>query len=489
MALSQQLKVDWDRDDVLEDVSGLLIQASGQIRLASPEDSISAPKGIISQCSITMLNDNFAYGLLASGIDYYQSPMTFAIIADTFSESTPVTIFTGVIKGPTESGLTYKDVNTIAFDCRGREELIVNQRTSTGLATFRNQHDAGVTESEIIEQWLLDAGLSGADYELDTGLFVIPWAWLDDESPLEDIWQLAASCGGRFYCDGEGIFRYENMHRWLDTTHASSAETLTPDDYQQLKLRYEDGELFQSVTINVSAREVLGESVIWEADEVYQVPPGTTKTVTALFQQPAYSISAVTYAPVSAGGQDLSSNVSVSTTSSAQRVDIAITNSHATKTALMRNFQIAGRAVHGGPSSEVKVASAAAFWSSRQGRTRRIGNNQYIQTVAQAEALANFLLARHETPRMFYTMRGLLGKATRLPGQRITIDDDNVMASPRDAFIISVNWRYSASGYTQDIECVDATGLFPYQDTTPGYFKVGTNKLGAADALKGRVFY
>jgi hypothetical protein len=63
------------------------------------------------------------------------------------------------------------------------------------------------------------------------------------------------------------------------------------------------------------------------------------------------------------------------------------------------------------------------------------------------------------------------------------------MSASRDALIIEIRWRLDKTGFAQDLELIDAANLYPYQSTTPGYFVLGTNKLGTTDALKARLFF
>lgn len=493
--IAHRLFIDWNRDGTYTDESSRLVSASGQMRLAAPEESIMSPRGIMSQMDIELDNSGNRFSVLdtgaalyadISGGGYYQCPMYFEVSIN--SGTNYYRLLTGIIKGPVENTITYRDAATVSFDCRSREELIINKRVSTLQSVFVSMHDNGFTESEVIAQWLTDAGLSGSDYTLDPGLFNIEWAWLDDESPIEDAWQIAAACGGRFYCDPDGEFRYENMAHWLGSPHNTSQETLAKGGFGSLRLKYDDGELYKTVTVAVSSRKSLESGIIWEANEVYSIPPNTTRQVVAQYQQPAYSIATINHTAQSAGGVNLISNISISATYYAQRADMLVTNNNASYTALMRNFQIYGRTVHGGPAEEITLNSSASFWTGRTGRTRRLRGNPYIQIKPQADSLVRFLRDRHQLPRLFASVSGVLGNPQRRLGDRITINDPDAMSSAWQVFIIGIQWRYNpaAGGFTQDLECMSAD-LF--DDTNPPYVRLGTSELGASDPQRAKVFY
>jgi hypothetical protein len=106
---------------------------------------------------------------------------------------------------------------------------------------------------------------------------------------------------------------------------------------------------------------------------------------------------------------------------------------------------------------------------------------------AQTGTLAHYLLQRSEAPRLTYKLKGCPGKSSRRCGDLVTINDTAIMSAARTAFITAINWRLTENGFRQDLECLDATSLYPYQST--GYFVLGTNKLGASGSLTAPIFY
>jgi hypothetical protein len=395
-------------------------------------------------------------------------------------------VFTGVIKIPDETGPTWGETSVVRIDARSREEELLNRRMSTGATSFSAAHDADWTEAQHIGQWLSNAGYSqDTDYVLDSGLFVIPWAWLDDESPVEEIWRLAAACGGRFYCDPGGVFRYENAQHWLNTPHNTVQETFEPGTeiyYERIEPFYNDAELFNAVTVEVSERDLGVSGAIWQADRVVVVPAGSTKTITARLRQPVYTGTGsvgYSFTAVSSGGKNIDGDVSLSLTSYAQRVEIEITNANTQFAANLVNLQLTGTPVDGRPSSEESAVSSESFWTDRQGRTRAITGNVYVQSKSQAAALAAFLRDRYELPRLFYKMMGVPGNPARRLGDRIEIDDSGIMSSSREAFITALRWNLGDSGFAQDIEAMDAASIYPDSN----YFTLGSSTLGGSHVL------
>lgn len=497
------LRIDWGLDGSYSDESSRLIAANGTLRLAAPESSISSPRGTVDQCTLTLANHDGRFsplnigGALYSSLQLggaYHAPMYLRVSIDDGANYSRV--FTGVIKIPRE-GPPYPGVGaTVEIDCRSRDEILLNKRISTAHATFVALHEAGATESDIIAQFLDDGGLSGSDYTLDPGLFVIPWAWLDDESPIEDIWTLAAACGGRFYCDPDGEFRYENMAHWLMSPHDTSQETLTKASYgQMVGPTYDDRELYSGVTVVASPRDTLSTGTLWESDEIVVVPANTTRTIVAKMRQPAASIDSIEYAAVSGGGSNLDAFITINLTKFAQRVEIEIVNAHTTYAAELVNLTLVGSPVSGSPSVEETFESAHAFWTSytsaRPGRVRLLRGNSYVQSQPQAAALAEFLRDRYQLPRLSWRLQNVPGDPFRRNGDRITVGNADAMTSNRDGFLTGINWRLSNKGFVQDLELIDAgsvsdgTGLYPYAE----YFILGTHELGASIHDIARIFY
>lgn len=497
-----ELRIDWNFDGSYSDESARLVAASGSVRLAAPESGITSPRGTVDQATLTLDNRDGRYSPLNTSSPLYNdiklggayhAPMYLRVSINGGSNYSRV--FTGVIKIPQEEPPVPGTAATVRIDCRSRDEILLNKRLSTLQSTFRNLHDGYATERDIIAQFLSDAGVSPGGYTLDPGLFVVPWAWLDDESPVEDIWHLAAACGGRFYCDQDGIYRYENMAHWLNPPHNTSQETLTPADYGRMEgPAYNDRELFNGVTVVAAPRDMLETGTIWAADETIVVPANSTVTRVAKLRQPAYDIESVEYTAVSGGGSNMDSYITINMTQYAQRVELQIQNSHPTYAAELVGLSLRGVTVSGGPTIEETRTSTKSFWTSyssaRPGRTRLLRGNPYIQTQAQAATLAEFLRDRYELPRLSWVLRNVPGVPARRLGDRITVANSNAMSASRQAFITAIHWRLSNRGFVQDLELLDAgdvsegTGLYKYAT----YFVIGTHTLGASGSPPS-VFY
>jgi hypothetical protein len=505
--IDARLFVDWDFDGTFTDESANLISASGEFRLIPFGGSIFANQGIVSTCQLRLHNPVEAdsgrrYSSRDSRSDLwnqinsggtYHVPLYLECSID--DGANYYRVFTGVMKVPTETGASMQGVGEIQIDCRSNEEKLLNVRLSTPQATFKSNHDSGVTESDLMGQWLVQAGLTASDYVLDTGMFDIPFGWLENESVIEACWSLAAACGGRFYCrPDDGKFVYENAAHWCHSPHDTSSPVLyDKDDYAQPRLRWSDNEMYNRVTVQPTPYEIDQSQTLWESTQTWDLPASGTVDVEAVFSSPAYEITSVTYHATTPGGRDETSNVTIARTDFAQHMEMTFTNTIATDLYVVK-ITIEGKPISSLPSAIVESTSALTYWNNRAGRTRNVSGNKFIQGRRHAEYVANLLLGWHEKARLFFVFDGVPGDAQRRLGDRINLDDPDMMNSSDDAFITSIGWSYGGNKFSiTGMESVAADTFYPNYSTatTMYYFVLGTSKMqpSVASADFGYAFY
>ena len=496
-----QLYIAWDFSTYIDE-SSKLMRAAGEFSLVPPGDGFNSGRGIISSMTLMLNNNDGRYSPLNTSSAIYSSirdgkayhaPCYLNVSIDNGGVYTR--IFTGVIKWPRPSGASTKEISLIELECRSMEEKYLQSKATTTLSDFQGYYNAGYSESDIIDEWLTNLGVAGGDIVLDPGRMVIPFLWLDDESPIEEIWKLAAACGGRFYADPAGDFVYESATHWLTSANSTtSQETLTADEWERFEMAYEDKDLYSSVLVEASPREILQPDTLWEPDEVITIPANGSRTYTAKLKQPAYSINDVTYVATTAGGTVITSDVTVTQTNYAQRVILEFDNSAPTHAAYLRNFSITGRAVSGAATIEEERNAAThgangSYYTSRGSRQKSTRGNVYVQSREHAAMIANFLMRQSEYPRIMYRIGGALGSPLRRLGDYITLNDTSLMSGSRGAILTGVRWRLDAKGFKQDLTLIDRENLYPYQDSSPVYFVVGLNYLGSAATDRGRLFF
>lgn len=492
--IAARLTIAWDGTNFIDETA-YLVTAQGESKLTPPGAAIVATKGIVDRMTLSLYNpldavtgrrysplneDGPLYTYLVDGGSFHR-PVRFDV---SINDGAFERVFTGIIKIPTEGAPTLKNAATVNVECRSVDEELLQLKISTDIATFKAQVDVGANEAQLIIDILEDptVGMSPSDYTLDSGLFSIPFCWLDDESVLDELWQLAAATGGRFYADRNGKLVYENMQHWL--FHAPG-ETFDRSTYADLKMCYNDADLYSVTTVEAAPRRLGATIVLWEPDELIQVPAGGVRTVTAKLKQPAYQVDAITFQARTSAGWNISADVTLTHVDYAQRIELSFTNANTTYAAAIDAMQITGIPVLGAPTIEEKAESSNAFWAARVGRNRSVRGNVYVQARAQANALAEFLRDVQELPRLEYTMSGTLGVPTRELGDLVTIADDLVMSTARAAYLTAISWSFGKEGYRQTLTAVDAANVFKY--SLAEYFIINTDTLESS--VGKRVFY
>lgn len=501
ISIRKQLTIAWDGTNYVDE-SAYLISAQGDVRYAAPYSSLVGGAGITDQMVLTLNNSTGRFSPLnTSGALYdnigsggmYMRPVRLNVSIN--GGTNYYRVFTGVLKLPGAQSPTWQESSIVTLDARSRDELLLNRRQSTTQAAFSSGVDAVNTEDTIIGSFITATGngFSSGDLDLDGGMVRIPYAWMDDESILEECWLIAAACGGRFYAAYDGAFRYESMAAWQtearSTTSQQTYSTGGESSFQRLDFRYDDADLYNEVTVEAAPRSIGGVDVIWESEGLVTVQPGQTKNIVAKFDAPAYSITGYDVSARDVGGNNVTSSVSVSPTYYAQRATIDIINSGAL-TAHLTKLRILGRPVVGAPDQEATKTSAAdganaAYFTGRINRSRRVSGNPYVQTLPQAEMLAQRILDVSEYPRLQFILSGCNGNPDRRLGDRITIDHTAIagfISASTACYVTGIRWNLDAMGFVQDIEAVQALQLFAYDGS---YFIVGTHAANGT----ARLFY
>ena len=493
--VSGRLWVDWDFNGVFTDESQYLISANGDMALSAFGAGLAGGGGMVSQANFTLRNVNGRFSPLRSdGALYsyiqagkgYHVPVYFEVSID--GGSSYDRVFTGVLKLPSEDTLTTKELGTVTLDARSREEIYLQRRLSLTNAQFAAIHTGRMTEKDIISTYLQLAGVSGSDMTLDPGIFVIDWAWLDDESPIEECWALAAAGGGRLYADPDGEFRFESMAHWQTASRSRTSQlTLARANggYGSLALRYDDSNLFNVVTVEAAPRSVGAVDVIWEPETMPVVEPQSTITLTARFDAPAYTISGIQFSAANGGGRDMTASVTITPTYYAQRADLQIANASNVRVHL-NPLRILGTPVVGAPEVEESRNSTdhgqnAAFFASRGTRTKAIRGNPYVQSRAHAGTMAQMLLDQCEYPRLVATVRNAPGDPALRLSDRVTVTDAPTITGSLALIVTRIDWSYDVK-FRQTIEGVDVTQLNRYDGE---YFIVGTHAANGT----ARLFY
>lgn len=502
--------VDWDRNGIYTNESAYLISARGNSSLTAPEQMLTGGRGQVASCQIVLDNktrrfspansSGALYSYIAGGAAYM-----LPVLVDVTIDGNTKTLFTGYIRELSESAPTPTQTGRVTLECRAKDEKLLQDKLSTPLADFLADSAAAHTEDFHIINLLEAAGMvDGTDFvspayalansvlpTIDGGIFPIRYVWLDDESVLDEIWQLTAACCGWFYCDHLGKFHYHNLTAVLPDAlerQYGSLTTLALDEEQVvgLQLKWPTAELYNEMSVEVSPRAPGEAGEIWTPDDPIVVQPDQTKVVWCRLDASQTIAPTLTFQGYTAGGIPLNTNIVVERTNYAQRVRLSIWNNN-TQAAYLNTLRLDGQTLTGGRTLEAEKVSAESFWTNRPTRRRSIRNNIYIQSEAQAETIAAYALKRQELPVLMATIPGVDNPDLRL-AYPVSIEYSNVVptADKITGIVSGLSWRLDNTGFRQDVTVLETASLFADYDPI---FVLGTNKLGAAGADTAYLFY
>ena len=129
---------------------------------------------------------------------------------------------------------------------------------------------------ELIEILLQAAGFSGDNYELDTGLNTIAFAYFKKGQKIGEI--IEKICEAElavFYADENGTFRFENLFHYNNPPHDVSVLTITDDIVLEEK-QPDVKKIVNVAEITAHPRSQKSNQVIWRLPSAIQISSGQT---------------------------------------------------------------------------------------------------------------------------------------------------------------------------------------------------------------------
>lgn len=499
----------WDRSGTILDARGAagwtdetanLKGDSAQLSINPPGERL-VPAGSVGSARITLWNqaDRYSWQNEASAL--------YADIGEANSPTGPagvpvriwrgyvtsngpeyVCVFTGVV-----ARWTPNPDFTVVFSCRDWGWVYLQNRLS--LAVSQNQ-----LTSEWIETVATASGIAAGEMDLDVGMLPIDFVWMDEEGAVEEIWRTAEADGGLAFFDQLGKLRYWNPLHWVG---AALAWEFDEDGYTLAEPEINVDQVATEITVEWSPRKLGVATDLYTLDRARVVMPGQTETWEARFSQAAASVEALSvedpyndYWAASTGGLPMNDQVAIAVSAiTGQKCTVSVTNNSPALAAVVRFLRIRGMPVVGGPNEEITVTASPAplaFPWQRSLRsntsagsgpwTSTVQGNIYLQTEAQAYALANMLAVRCRRVRPIWTLRQVWGIPQLELGDTVRFIDTRSRGTrtPKEGVVIGIAWD-EQPGFLQRIAVMETDDLSEYDD----YFIIGATALGA----EGRAWY
>lgn len=329
---------------------------------------------------------------------------------------------------------------------------------------------------EIMEDRLVAQGLNTAQYELDTGINVIPFGLFKKGTRYSDIFhKLAEAENGHFYQDEEGIFRFENRQHWDSAPYTQVQRVIYTAQVLEADAPDEDH------IINVV--EVKGEEYIKQPlrpliDYSKSTEIAANGTVELFFDYEVVALEVT--APTAGGtdsyylandqpddtGSDVTSSVTVKSIDNFATTSKIVFQNNSSSIVYLNHVVVSGRSAVkvGDIYARVKDDSSVTAYEERV----KTIENPFIQNQSWANSLGQMLLEDHSDP-------------DRL--QRIVI---KALPELQLGDLISwqgLYWRIFGikafldpdRGFTQELTLI--------QRTIQSYFRIGISTIGGSDKI------
>lgn len=268
----------------------------------------------------------------------------------------------------------------------------------------------------LAEQALQDAGLQPGEYAIDAALqqTVIPWAWLSPTSHREALRIIAEAALAVVYADRDGVVRVEGM----GSVPSTPVLAITADDYfppLQAPSR-QDQVANEIVVITQPLRPADTPQEVYRSTTAISVPAGQTVTVQAKYNQPPVIEAQASLDNPPAG-------VSITgATYYAWGAEVSIQNTGASADAV--TLVITGKPLSVQGGEQVIVRDEQSI--TENGVLRyEFPANPLVQTLSQAQAIADALLASAKDPRRDIEVEWRGNPALEL-GDRVTVAGQDV---------------------------------------------------------------
>lgn len=258
---------EWDKFDYA-DLTDRVLSIEFNREVDPPLSSLT-----LTTAQITLDNhdDVFTPGNASSPYDGFiqpRRPMRFHI----GMRAEPIPMFIGVTDGMPEVNESSK---TVRFNCFDFLSSIIQKPLDTELMYTNKRTD------EVISSLLQSAGLLTTQFVLDTGAVVIPFAYFEKGSKLQDaITAISEAELGNVSCDENGVIRFQNRTNWATN---SNVWNFTKDNVLDIDT-VTDNDVINVVEVYSKARKVQAKQKIWELESAVEVKGSSTVEIFANFE-------------------------------------------------------------------------------------------------------------------------------------------------------------------------------------------------------------
>lgn len=462
------------------DESAYLRSHHGELCINPPGDSL-VPSSETGKLTLVMLNNTLRYSWQNAA-----SPLAAYIGGAVGPTGKPVRLWQGFILNDVATYVCIFTGIIARWQPSTSEAEVTLECLDWGYRFLQDKRSSAIIQDALPSTYIAAvAATAGIAFtSIDTGLFRIPFCWMDDESVTDEIWQTAEADGGIAYFDQLGKLRFENALHWTSATHTTPVITLDENYYQLSDPELNMDQIATKIIVEWSGRYIGAEKVLYALDASKIIMPLETETWTARFDSPAAVISIPSnaspyrdYSAQTAGGADITHLLTPTlTATNAQQATVSVYNASATQAARLTVLKIRGLPLVGGPTEQEEALAPVPPYSFE--RVRSVRGNVYVQTQIQGKALAATLALRGQCVRPVYKLSNVLGIPQLELGDCVEFQDVRAQGAGnvKQGVVVGLTWDGSTDvGFTQAISLMDTSSLSQYGDD---YFIIGTSTLG-----------
>lgn len=284
--------------------------------------------------------------------------------------------------------------------------------------TFINNSDLAAQiyedkrSDEIIESILTDLGFGSSQYELDTGLNTIPFAWFPtDKSAGQRIKEICEAEEAHFYQDENAVLRFETRNHYQNAPHTNVVHRIHPGDIVEDEPD-DSVKIINRAIVSAKPRKIdAGASVVWESSEIpLEISAGNSVTIWPKFLDdqggqnalpvktittPASSTDYVANSQSDGMGTDKTAQLGVTVTNFVETAKLVLTNNDAS-TIYVTTLQLRGQAAR--VTQAIQAISEDSDSINKYEAQEHTVTNDLIQDPDFAQTMADNLVNKYKSP-------------------------------------------------------------------------------------------
>lgn len=364
---------------------------------------------------------------------------------------------------------------TATFHCIDFLDSLFNRSLDQSIMYVNKRTD------EILSSLLQSIGLLSNQFQLDTAINTIPFAYFEKGSKFGDAAKkLMEAELGRLYMDELGIIRFKNRLNFSTTSIYTFNNSNTIE-----RIRSDYNDIINVVEIKAKPREVQEKQPIFQSSSTIEIPSGSSVDIWSDFSNPVTSVdepsngiaSNTSYYIVrisdSQTANQVSSGVltdSFSIFATSSKVTISNSNLFPVYITELELWGTPAKII-GGDDNEIYIREQDDDSVSKYDEHPKSIENDFIQSETEATAIASIILFRNSEYGTTYNIEVKGSPAFQL-ADAITIND----GINSDIYIISSQENQIANGkYTQRIRAISIKEL--------SFFTLNQSILDGIDVL------